>query len=146
MCDQRHDVRIESGFGQDLARDLHADRERKDRVGMRLDYNRIAGGEARKKPGVTIPCGKRAAADDQRNTPWHDTKPLFHLERLVLSLRLLPLRACGDATHFVPSVRHRFKSAILRMRSARLKRHQECLARRMHDGIGDQETFLVDPR
>ena len=45
--DQRDDVRIEARLGQHFARDPHGDRERQDRVRMRLDDHRIAGREAR---------------------------------------------------------------------------------------------------
>ena len=37
-----------------------------------------------------------------------------------------------------------FEPAILRVRSRRLERHHERLARRVHDGVGDDEALLVD--
>src|SRR5438874_452822 len=81
--DERHDVRIETGFGQHVASNLDGDRQWQNRAGMRLHHNRIAGCEAGKKSGVAIPRRKRTAADDQRNAARHDAKAFFHLERLV---------------------------------------------------------------
>ena len=93
--EQRDDVGIDARLGQHLARDLHRDRERQDRARMRLHDHRVAGREAREHPRVAVPGRERAAADDEPDAARHDAEVLLHADRLVLALRLLPLRRCA---------------------------------------------------
>ena len=113
---------------------------------MRLDDHRVAGGEAREQAGVAVPRRERAAADDEADAARHDAEVLFHPDRLVLALRLLPQRLRRHARQLVPRVRDGLEPAVLRVRAARLERHHERLPRRVHDGVGDLEARLVDPR
>src|SRR6185437_8112872 len=71
-------------------------------------------------------------------------EPLFHPHRVALRLRLLPRRLGGHAAHLVPRIRDRLETAILRVRAAGLERHDERLSRRVHHGVRDLETRLVD--
>ena len=119
-------------------------RERQDRARMRLDDDGVAGREAREDPRVAVPRRKGAAADDETHAARHDAKVLAHPDRLVLALRLLPLRLGRHAAHLVPCVRDCFEPAILRVRAARLERHHERLAGRVHDRAGHHEALLVD--
>jgi hypothetical protein len=144
--DQCHDVGIETRFGQDVACDLHGNRQRKNGAGMRFHDDRIAGRETCEQSRVSIPRRECRTTDDERDAARHDPIPLFHLERIVFALRLFPLRGLRHAAHLVPGIGDGFESAILRVRTAGLERHQKRLTRRMHHGIGDQEAFLVDPR
>src|SRR5206468_1755136 len=57
---------------------------------------------------------------------------------------LLPQRLAGNAPHLVPRIRHRLEPTVLRMRSTRLERHHEGLARRVHHGVRHQCALPVD--
>ncbi len=69
---------------------------------------------------------------------------LLHAQRLVLALRLFPVRFLRDAAHFIPRVGDRLEAAILRVRAAGLERHHERLPGGVHHRVRDQERRLVD--
>ena len=96
--------------------------------------------------GIAVPRRERAAADDEADAARHDPEVLLHAQRLVLALRLFPVRLGGNALHLVPRVGDGFEPAVLRVRPARLERHHERLAGRVHHGVGEEEARLVDPR
>ena len=112
---------------------------------MRLHHHRVAGGEIGEEAGKAVPRRKRAAADHEADAARHDPEVLFHLQRLVLALRLLPARRGGNLLHFGPRVGDGFEPAVLRVRPARLERHHERLARRVHHGVGEEEALPIDP-
>src|SRR2546426_1527373 len=113
---------------------------------MRLDHDGIAGGEAREHAGVAVPGRESIATDDKTYTARHDPIMLLHFQRLVLALRLLPVRFLRHPAHFVVRVGDGLQTAILRMRTGRLKSHHEGLSRRMHYGVGDLEATLIYSR
>ena len=142
---QGNDVRIEARLLEDFARHFHSDGQGKDRARVGLHHDRIAGGQAREQAGITVPGREGAAANHQSHAAWDDCVALFHLERLILTLGLLPVGALRDAAHLFPGVGHRFQPAVLGVRAAGLERHHEGLARGMHDCVGDLEALLVQP-
>ena len=64
---QRHQVRVEAGLGEHLLADLHGDRERQHRTGVRLDDDRVAGDQRGEQAGPGVPGRERVAADHQRD-------------------------------------------------------------------------------
>ncbi len=71
---------------------------------------------------------------------------LFHLDRLVLALRLFPERLLRHAPQLVPCVGDRLQRAVLRVRAARLEGHHERLSGGVHDRVGDQEAGAIEAR
>jgi hypothetical protein len=111
---------------------------------MWLDRDSVPRGEAREHSRVPIPRREGIAADDEPDAARHDAETLFHLERLVLALRLFPVRFLGHAPHLVPGVRDRFQRAILGVRAGGLEGHDERLPGRVHDRVRNLEALLVD--
>jgi hypothetical protein len=142
---ERNHVGIEARFGEHLAGDAYRDRQGQDRGGMRLHHDRVAGCEVGEETRISIPCRKRAAANDKADTARHDSKSLFHSNRLALALRFFPQRFCRNAAQLVPRIRDGLETAVLRMGTRRLKGHQKRLARGVHHRVGHHKTLLVDP-
>src|SRR5438552_12074982 len=113
---------------------------------MWLDDDRVAGRQAREHARICVPGREGVAADHQADAPRHDAETLFHPERLVLALRLLPERARRNAPHFIVGVGDRFQRAILSMRTTGLERHYERLPTGVHHRIRHLEAALVDAR
>ena len=135
---------IEAGFGQHFARDPHRDRERQDRRRMRLHDDRVAGGEVGEE------------ARDSRSTSGNVQQPMTSpmprgTMRKCFSIRIGSFLPCGFshcalagiALHLVPRVGDGFEPAVLRVRAARLERHHERLAGRVHDRVGDQRSSAL---
>ncbi|MDR8775310.1 hypothetical protein FEP92_05733 [Burkholderia multivorans] len=144
--EQRHDVRIEAGLAQHIARDPHGDRERQDCAGMGLHDHRVAGREIGEQAGIAVPGRERAAAEHEPGAARDDRVTLLHRERRVLALRLFPMRIGRDAAQLVPRIGDGLERAVLRMRAAGLERHHERLARRVHHAVRDFEAGAVQAR
>ena len=142
---QLHQRRVESLLAQDLARDLHAQCGRQRAGRMRLHDHRIAGGQRGEQVRIGVPRGEGRAADHHRHAAARHFIVLGHRQRRVLSLRLFPMRICGDEAHLAVRVGHRFEAAVLRMRAARLESHHPALATGQHDGLREFEAALVQP-
>ncbi|CFO06364.1 Uncharacterised protein [Bordetella pertussis] len=106
---------------------------------MRLDDDRVAGGQAGEQARIAVPGGEGRAADHQRDAARHHGEALFHLDGVVLALRLFPERHPGDARHFLPGIGHGLDAAVLRMRAAGL----EGLAGGVLHGVGHLEAAAV---
>ena len=142
---ERHEVRREAGLGEHVAGDGHGDRQRQHGAPRRLHQHRVAGREAREQSRVAVPGRERRAADEQRDAARHDAVALEHPQRRPLALRLLPGRGRRDAAHRRQRERDRLEPAVLRVRPARLERHRERLARRVHHRVGDLVRPRVEP-
>eukprot|EP01022_Parablepharisma_sp_SALTPOND_P021539 TRINITY_DN427_c0_g2_i1.p1 TRINITY_DN427_c0_g2~~TRINITY_DN427_c0_g2_i1.p1 ORF type:complete len:1279 (+),score=502.02 TRINITY_DN427_c0_g2_i1:12957-16793(+) len=146
MRGQRDDVRVEAGLGDDLARHLHRDGQRQDGTRMRLDDDRIAGGQVGEQAGVAVPGREGAAADHQADTARHDAPGLLHHQRRMLALRFFPPGTGGDGAQLLPGAGDGFQRAVLRMRAAGLEGHHEGLAGSVLDRMGDLDTACVEAR
>jgi hypothetical protein len=144
--EQGDDVWIETGFAQDVARDAHGNRQRKNSAGVRFDDDRVTGGQICEEAGVTVPRWEGAAAQYQTSAAWHDGIALMHRERRILSLWLFPVGISGDTTQLVPCVNDSFERAVLGVWAACLERHHEGLSGGVHDAVADLEGRAVDAR
>ena len=144
-----HEGRVEAGLLEHLAGDLDRDRERQHGARVRLDDDGVAGDERGEDAGVGVPRRERVAADDERDAARHEAVVLLHPGRrrvaLAVTARLLPEHRGGHALLLDEPGRDRLDRAVLRVRPTGLERHDERLARRVHDGVGDLEAALVDP-
>ena len=113
---------------------------------MRLHDDGIPGREAREQAGIAVPGRKGLATDDQRDPAGNDAPVLLDDERRRLALRLLPRCRGRGALHLDPGCGHRFQSTVLRVRTARLKGHRECLAGGVHHRVAHLEAHRVQPR
>ncbi|MGY4277199.1 hypothetical protein ACVILE_003379 [Streptomyces sp. M18.1] len=142
---ERDQIRVEAGLGEHVAGDLDGERERQHRAGVRLDQDRVAGGEGGEQARVAVPRREGVAADHQADTARDRRELLGQRQRVALALRLGPLGRVGRAGLLRVRVRHGLQAAVLGVRAARLERHHERLPGGVHDRLGELHRAVRDP-
>src|SRR5262245_15212024 len=142
---QADEVGVEPELGQRLPGNRDSDRQRQHGPRVWFDHDRVPRHQAREQTRVRVPRGERVAAHDKCQPARHDVKGLGHAQRVTLALRLLPVGRAGMPRHLGVGVRNGLERPVLRVWAARLERHDERLAGRLHDCMGELEAALVDP-
>lgn len=143
---QRDQIRVEARLAQHLAGDGHREGQRKHGARVRLDQHRVAGGEGGEEAGIAVPRGERVAADEEGDAATGRDERLVQLQRVALALRLGPVGGVRGTDLLPVGVRDGLQAAVLGVRAARLERHHEGLAARVHHGVGQLVGAGTDPR
>lgn len=115
---ERDQVRVEAGLGEHLTGDLHGEREREHRARVRLDQDRVAGGEGGEQARVAVPRGEGVAADHQGDAAADRGELLAQLQGVALALRLGPVGPPGGGAGLLRvRVRHGLQAAVLGVRA-----------------------------
>ena len=140
--------RVEAGLLEHRPRRVDGDRERQHGARVRLDDHRVARDERGEDPGVGVPRREGVAPDDEGDAARDDPVVLLHPDRSGVALAvlagLLPHDRLGHPLLLDEPGGDGLDRPLLRVRPARLERHDEGLPRRVHDRVGHLERPLVD--
>lgn len=142
---QRDQVGVEARLGEHLAGGPDGECQREHRARVRLDQDRVAGGQGGEQARVAVPRREGVAADDQGDAARHGPERLGEHQWVPLALGLGPRRGVRGAGLLRVGVRDRLQTAVLGVRAARLERHQIRLPGGVHHRVRELVRAVADP-
>ncbi len=137
--DHAQQIRIVAGLGQQFAPAPDQQRNRQNRVRVRLQYHRIARRQVGHQRRVSVPLRKRGTAHHHGGAARHDPVMLLEACRFGSAEPAFPVRSLRHIGHRLPGIRERFQAAIEGIRATSRERHDVALPGSVHRRMGIHE-------